>query len=289
MILVTGGSGQLARWLGHLQPDNIRTVPRAELDITDRDAVLGLFDELGPAVVINAAAHTAVDKAEEEPELAAAINRDGASHVAEGAQRAGARLLHVSTDYVFGESGLLDEPLEVDHPTRPRSVYGTTKLEGEHAVRRACPDATIVRTAWVYTGPGRARLGLAGDDFVTTMTRLGETHDTVTVVDDQMGSPTFARDLAAGLLEAVDNDAARGRTLHAAGAGRATWCDLARAVFEENGADPDRVRPCTTEEFPRPAPRPAYSVLSSGEWERFGLSPLRDWRDAVTAAMTWAR
>jgi len=165
------------------------------------------------------------------------------------------------------------------------SVYGRTKLEGERAVREAAPDATIVRTAWVYTGPARKRLGLPGSDFVTTMIALEASRETVAVVDDQVGSPTYARDLADGLLQLVDSDAARGRTVHAAGAGRASWCDLARAVFEEVGADPARVHPCTTADFPRPAPRPAFSVLSSAGWEAAGLSPLRDWREAVTAAI----
>ena len=284
MILVTGGNGQVARWLAHLDPEGVRAVSRDELDITDRQAVLDLVAEAKPSVVVNAAAHTAVDKAEDEPDAAASINRDGAAHVAEAARACGARLVHISTDYVFGETSILEQPLGVDHPTAPRSVYGKTKLEGEGAVRAACPDATIVRTAWVYTGPGRGELGLIGDDFVTTMARLEKSHEVLTVVDDQMGSPTFAKDLAAGLLEAAASDAARGRTLHAAGAGRATWCDLAKAVFEEIGADPERVRPCTTEDFHRPAPRPAYSVLSSLEWEECGLTPLRDWRAAVRAA-----
>ena len=188
MILVTGGQGQVARWLAHLAPDEVRTVSREDLDITDRGAVLDLVSDLKPATVINAAAHTAVDRAEDEPDCAMAINRDGAAHVAEAAAKSGARLLHISTDYVFGEPTILEEPLAVDHLTAPQSVYGATKLDGEYAVREACPEATIVRTAWVYTGPFREWLGLSGDDFVTTMMRLEKSHETLTVVDDQMGS-----------------------------------------------------------------------------------------------------
>jgi dTDP-4-dehydrorhamnose reductase len=285
MILVVGGSGQVGRWLAELGGDRVRALGSADLDVTDAVQVASMISDLRPTVVINSAAHTAVDAAEDEPERAAAINRDGAGNLARASADAQARFVHISTDYVFGEDSVLEDPLTEGHSCAPLSVYGRTKLEGERAVREAAPDATIVRTAWVYTGPARKRLGLPGSDFVTTMIALEASRETVAVVDDQVGSPTYARDLADGLLQLVDSDAARGRTVHAAGAGRASWCDLARAVFEEVGADSARVHPCTTADFPRPAPRPAFSVLSSAGWEAAGLSPLRDWREAVTAAI----
>lgn len=285
MIVVAGGSGQVGRWLAELGGDEVRALSSSELDVTDLSAVFAAVGELRPSVVVNCAAHTAVDAAESEPERAAAINATGAENLARACVGSGTRLVHVSTDYVFGETAVLDAPLAEDHPCAPLSVYGRTKLAGEQAVRAECPDATIVRTAWVYTGPARERLGLPDNDFVTTMIALEASQETLTVVDDQVGSPTYARDLAAGLLELVRLDTGCGSVLHAAGSGRASWCDLARAVFEEIGADPARVQACTTAAFPRPAPRPAYSVLSSAGWEDAGLAPLRHWRDAVAASV----
>jgi dTDP-4-dehydrorhamnose reductase len=182
-------------------------------------------------------------------------------------------MIHVSTDYVFpGDAG---RPYEVDDPTGPRSVYGATKLAGEHAVLAAHPDASVVRTAWVY--------GATGGNFVKTMAKLEAAHDTITVVDDQRGSPTWSADLARGLLELAVHGAPGG-VLHATGAGETTWCGLARAVFTELGADPGRVLPTTTDAYPRPAPRPAYSVLSDRAWRSAGLTPLPDWREALATA-----
>lgn len=284
MIVVAGGSGQVGRWLGELGGPVVKALPSNELDVTDAKATSLVLSELAPDWVINCAAYTAVDAAEDEPELAAAINARGAENLARAASEVGSRFIQVSTDYVFGESSVLEEPLAEDHPCSPMSVYGRTKLEGEEAVRAVCPDSTIVRTAWVYTGPARSRLELPGNDFVTTMLALESSRETLTVVDDQFGSPTFAYDLAAGLLQLVKTGAGAGTTVHVAGGGRASWFDLARAVFEEIGADPGRVKRCATEDFARPAPRPAYSVLSSVVWESAGLPPLREWRDALSAS-----
>ncbi|MBB1017336.1 dTDP-4-dehydrorhamnose reductase [Dietzia sp. DQ11-71] len=283
--MVAGGSGQVGRWLSVLGESRVHALSSAELDVTDVDATSTVVNELRPEYVVNCAAHTAVDLAEEEPARASAINGQGAENLARAATSVGSRFIQVSTDYVFGEAAVLDKPLAEDHPCFPLSVYGRTKLAAEVAVRAVCPEATIVRTAWVYTGPSRKRLELAGNDFVTTMLALEASRDTISVVDDQIGSPTFAHDLAAGLLELTDSGAGVGSTLHAAGGGQASWCDLARAVFEEIGADPGRVHACTTDAFPRPAPRPAFSVLSSAAWEDVGLAPLRDWREAVSAAV----
>ncbi|MFM1724947.1 dTDP-4-dehydrorhamnose reductase [Rhodococcus sp. PAM 2766] len=283
-ILVTGARGQLGGRLvrcaeaAGLPVDGVGS---AELDITDAGAV---DSWVAPgAVVVNCAAYTAVDAAESDEAAATAVNEIGARNLASACSRAGADLIHVSTDYVFSGDRKGDgaAPYEPGDPTGPRTVYGRTKLAGELAIREVLPDAQIVRTAWVYTG--------TGTDFVATMLRLEQEKDTVAVVDDQVGSPTYSEDLAAGLLELARVGGPRGATLHATNAGSATWFDLARAVFAGVGADPERVRPCTSAEFVRPAPRPAYSVLSARAWEAAGLTPLRPWQDALADALAQRR
>ncbi|GAB2725969.1 dTDP-4-dehydrorhamnose reductase [Nocardia thraciensis] len=258
-----------------LAPDAV-ALGRRDLDITDAEAVR---DVLRPGdTVVNCAAYTAVDAAESDPDAAFAGNETGPAVLAGACAEVGAGLIHLSTDYVF--DGTADKPYEPDDPTGPTSVYGRSKLAGERAVLRLAPDANIVRTAWVYTGDH--------GDFVATMRRLERERDTVAVVDDQLGSPTFAPDLAAGLLDLVARRAAGAAVppiLHATNAGRATWFDLARAVFAGVGADPGRVRPCTSAEFPSPVRRPAYSVLSDRAWVDAGLTPLRDWREALGDAL----
>jgi dTDP-4-dehydrorhamnose reductase len=289
-ILVTGARGQLGSDLMAVaERARVRAtgLGSADLDITDSGAVhatLAAFADdrgrtgadpvvSGRAVVINSAAYTAVDAAEDDPAAALAVNARGAGNVAAAAAANGLALIHLSTDYVF--PGDATEPYEVDDPTAPRSVYGYTKLAGERAVLAAHPGAHVVRTAWVY--------GATGSNFVKTMVALAASRQTVSVVDDQRGSPTWSADLAAGLLELAEVDAPGG-VLHATGAGETTWCGFARAVFSELGADPARVLPITTEAFPRPARRPAYSVLSGRAWARLGLTPLRDWRAALSVA-----
>lgn len=275
-ILVTGARGQLGGRLLALQ--DLVDVPIVgvgsdELDITDRGAV-DAWVEPG-SVVVNCAAYTAVDAAESDEETAAAVNATGPRNLASACARAGSRLIHVSTDYVF--AGDRAVPYETDDPTDPQTVYGRTKLAGELAIREVLPDAQIVRTAWVYTG--------VGNDFVATMLRLERDRDTVQVVTDQVGSPTYSADLAVGLLELARTGGGGATTLHATNSGTATWFDLARAVFEGVGADPARVRPCSSAEFVRPAPRPAYSVLSPASWVAAGLTPLRPWQDALGDAL----
>ena len=188
---------------------------------------------------------------------------------------AGARLVHISTDYVF--SGDFNRPYEISDQCGPLSVYGRSKLEGELAVHAELPEAQVVRTSWVYTGG-------SGSDFVAVMRRLAATDRTVDMVADQTGSPTYARDLVDALLQI----AAGGITaplLHAANAGAASRFDQAQAVFSLLGADPDRVRPVSTDAVPRPARRPVFSALGMAESARAGLTPLRPWRDALEAAL----
>jgi dTDP-4-dehydrorhamnose reductase len=292
--MVTGAGGALGRELvARLTPpadgasSGVVALTRAELDVTDpvavRDAVYaGLGPGDGPAVLVNASAFTAVDRAETDPEAAAdawAVNAEAPGLLAAACGEVGATMVHVSTDYVLGPlPGGERRPLEPDDPTAPAGVYARSKLAGEQRVRAALPDAHhVVRTAWVY--------GATGANFVRTMARLARERDTLDVVDDQHGSPTWSADLAAGLL-ALGRSSAPAGTRHATGGGATTWCGLARAVFSELGADPGRVRPCDTASFPRPAPRPVWSVLSDASWRAAGLAPLPPWRDALHAAVT---
>lgn len=252
----------------------LRALGRAELDLTDSAAVQAEVELYRPEVIVNAAAYTAVDAAEENEQLAHLSNAGGPALLAAAAGRVGARLVHVSTDYVFAGDGT--RPYEPDDVPDPRSAYGRSKLAGELAVREVLPEASyVVRTAWVY--------GASGANFVKTMARLERERETVSVVDDQRGSPTWAADLARGLVELASSAAPAG-IYHCTNGGDTTWYGLARAVFEELGADPDRVQPTTTAVYPRPAPRPAYSVLSSHAWTAAGLTPLPDWRDALARA-----
>lgn len=285
-VHVVGAGGQLGRALLAARPAGARVTghTREGLDVTDPASVTAALADLAPGdVVINAAAYTDVDGAESDRERAFAVNADGPAHLAAVTARGRARLIHVSTDYVLRPEAGRDrpfEPGEADPSAGPATVYGASKLAGEQAVRAADPAATIVRTAWVYTG------GPEDADFVGTMRRLERSRREISVVDDQRGSPTYVADLARGLWELAGlPDAAAGAVLHAAGGGEATWYDLARAVFAGVGADPDRVRPCSTSDFPRPAPRPAYSVLSGRSWRAAGLTPLRDWRAALADAL----
>lgn len=275
--LVTGAAGQLGsdllRVLAERGAVEVTGLGRAELDVADRAAVDAAVAELRPDVVLNAAGYTAVDAAESDPDGAVAGNVTGPENLALACAARRARLVHVSTDYVF--SGEASAPYPTDAPTGPRSVYGRTKLAGERAVRAACPDAYVVRTAWVY--------GQTGGNFVKTMVRLAGQRETLDVVDDQRGSPTWSRDLAGGLVTLARSGAPAG-VYHCTNGGDTTWCGLARAVFEELDADPARVRPTTSDQFVRPAPRPSYSVLSDVAWRAAGLPALPHWRDALRTA-----
>jgi len=278
--LVTGARGQLGTDVCRVlaaagtAPEDLLAVGSDELDITSPAAVQAMLGDFRPQVVLNAAAYTAVDQAETEEDRAFAVNAGGAALLAAAAARVEARLLHVSTDYVF--AGEATEPYPVAAVPDPRSAYGRTKLAGELAVRELAPEhGYVVRTAWVY--------GATGANFVKTMARLERSRDTIEVVDDQRGSPTWSADLARGLVELAASSARPG-IYHCTGAGQTSWFGLARAVFDELGADPARVLATTTDKFPRPAPRPAYSVLSDQAWRAAGLSPLPHWRSALRQA-----
>lgn len=271
--LITGAAGMLGRDLQlALQGRDVTALGRADLDITDPDAVDAAV--AGHDVVINSAAYTKVDDAETHESDARAVNATGPALLAEAAVRHGAKLVTVSTDYVFDGNGTA--PYAEDAPTDPLNAYGRTKAEGEAHVLRIAPDSSyVVRTAWIY--------GAHGPNFAATMLRLAQTHDTVSVVTDQVGQPTWTGDLARRIVELVDTDAPAG-IYHGTNSGQGSWYDFTKAIFAENGLDPERVLPTDSAAFVRPAPRPAYSVLGHDGWSRAGLAPMRDWRVALHAA-----
>lgn len=275
--LVTGAGGMLGTDLrAALEGRDATFVARADLDITDPaavDALVAAQLAIGD-VVINAAAYTAVDDAESHEDEAHAINAVGAGLVAAAAARSGARVVQISTDYVF--DGTATTPYAEGAPRHPMSAYGRTKAEGEERVLAANPDrAYVVRTAWLY--------GEHGPNFAKTMLRLAAERPTVDVVTDQIGQPTWTRDLAEQIMRLLDSDAPAG-IYHGTNGGTASWFDFARLIFELGGYDPESIRPTDSASFVRPAPRPAYSVLGHDAWFGAGIDPLRDWRSALRAA-----
>jgi dTDP-4-dehydrorhamnose reductase len=267
-LLVTGGAGMLgqavtaaATRLGH----DVVALSRAELDITDSDHVRRVIAAAEPRAVLNCAAWTDVDGAEVAELEATRINGDGAGVVARACAEADARLVHVSTDYVF--DGSSDRPWVESDPVGPIGAYGRSKLAGEEQIAAAGGNHAIARTAWLY--------GAGGKNFVDTMLALGAGRDEVSVVTDQVGSPTWTAHLAEGLVELAERDADTG-VFHVAGGGACSWYDLAVEVFDRAGIG-CRVVPTTAAAFQRPAPRPAYSVLGT---ER-GAPQLPPWQDGV--------
>ncbi len=274
-VLVTGADGQLGRELARTAPGDVHLVPlnRRALDVSSPANVADAFERHRPAIVINAAAYTAVDRAEQERDLAAAVNVDGPRLLAEAARNHGARLIHVSTDFVF--DGTASTPYAPAAETNPLGVYGATKRAGEVAL--SASDHLIVRTGWVYAS--------RGNNFVNTMLRLMKERDGLGVVADQIGTPTWAH----GLAEALWSFAARAGTAgiyHWSDAGVASWYDFAVAIQEEavalgllERAIP--VTPITAADYPTPARRPAYSVLDkTATWQLLGITPMH-WRTAL--------
>jgi dTDP-4-dehydrorhamnose reductase len=280
--LVTGAGGQLGTdlqaVLAQRSGDTVTALGRDRLDLTDeqqvRSVVRAWLDGAagGRRVLVNAAAYTAVDAAEDDEATALVVNGAAPGWLAQEMAGRG-RLVHVSTDYVF--DGTSTQPYGVGDEPAPRTAYGRTKLAGERAVAAVDDDAVVVRTAWVYAAHG--------SNFVRTMLRLEAERETVSVVDDQTGSPTWSADLARGLVAAALSPVQG--LLHATNTGATTRYDLARWVFELAGADPARVLPITTDAFPRPAPVPAYSVLDPASWTAAGLAALPPWRESVRACL----
>ena len=270
-ILVTGGGGMLAHALNCRFGDEATLLDRAALDITDAVAVANAV--IGFDVVINAAAYTAVDDAESHESDAFAVNATGAGNLATACARTGARLVHVSTDYVFDGTGT--EPHREFEPTNPLSAYGRSKLAGERAVLDAHLDgATVVRTAWLY--------GAGGRSFVATILAKARAGEPVSVVDDQFGQPTWTHDLADRIAELLDVPAG---VYHATNAGRCSWWEFAVAIYEGAGVATDLVSRTTSAAFARPAPRPANSVLGDDAARAVGIEPMRSWRLALDEAL----
>lgn len=285
-IVVIGRNGQLAEAL--VRRAKAKALPliaggRPQVDVTDIDSLKAFILDTRPSVVINAAAYTAVDQAEREPDAALAVNGDGPARLAALCASAGLPLIHISTDFVF--SGVTEGPYDTDAEPSPLGIYGASKAAGEVGVRSILPQHVIVRTSWVY--------GVHGNNFVKTMLRIGAEKDEVGVVNDQVGAPTFADDLADGLLRISENIAGGGSppmygTFHFANGGQTTWCGLAQAVFAAAGSSgrPLAVaKPITTAEYPTPAHRPIYSVLDTSTLSRVhGVWP-RKWDEAFAEAM----
>jgi dTDP-4-dehydrorhamnose reductase len=274
-FVVTGVKGQLGYDLVKQLSGNNHEVfgtDRNLLDITDEAAVYAFIEEVKPDAILHCAAYTNVDAAEENKEAAYAVNALGPKYLAQAASKVGAKMVLVSTDYVF--NGNATEPYEVDHPSEPLGVYGETKLAGEEFVKQHLDQYFIVRTAWVY--------GINGNNFVKTMLRLGKERDEVGVVHDQVGSPTYTVDLAAFMIELVQSD--KYGVYHATNEGVCSWYDFAVEIFKQAGMDV-KVNPLTSEQFPRPAARPKYSVLSKKKIVEQGFTPLRDWKEALAAYM----
>jgi dTDP-4-dehydrorhamnose reductase len=276
-VLVTGREGQVARCLAARAADRddleLVFAARPELDLARPETIGPLVRAVRPDVVVSAAAYTAVDQAEDEPELAFAVNGAGAGEVAKAAASVGAPVIHLSTDYVF--DGTLDRPYREDDPTGPQGVYGASKLAGERAVAEANPRHVIMRTAWVYSPFGK--------NFVKTMLRLAETRDEVSVVADQWGNPTSAGEIAEAILAAVrkvsDRDFEAWGVYHFAGQGRASWADFAEEIFKvsmKRGGPAAHVTRIATSDYPTKARRPANSQLESAKFLRtFDLAPHR--------------
>lgn len=272
--LVVGANGMLGQDLTAIlehRGERVVGVDRDAVDITDGKASAGLAR--GFDVVVNCAAHTAVDRAEEEEAAAFAVNAVGAANVARACRVAGARLVHISTDYVFDGSGT--EPYAEHAPLAPRSAYGRTKAAGEWAVRAECPDHLLVRTAWLY--------GANGPCFPLTIVRLARERGSVDVIDDQVGQPTWTADLADLVHRLVVAEVPAG-TYHGTSSGRTSWYGFAQAVVRSAGLDPAVVHPTTSAAFVRAAPRPAFSVLAHDTLAAVGVEPIGDWAERWAAA-----
>lgn len=277
MIVITGSTGQVGSALAKLIPE-ATALDRAALDLARPETIAAALDRLQPSLIYHCAAYTAVDAAEEDEATARTVNAEAVAELARWTARRGAKLVTYSTDYVF--DGTKQGAYVESDATNPISVYGRTKLAGEEAALEADPGALVVRTSWVISG--------SHPNFVATMVRLGR-RQPLQVVADQHGCPTVAADLAASTIAAVDRSVA-GR-LHLTSEDPTTWFELARASLTEAGLDPELVAPCATDDYPRPAPRPANSVLISERRAGYGIPQMRSWRQAlpglVEELLTW--
>jgi dTDP-4-dehydrorhamnose reductase len=277
--LITGGSGQLGLALQEeltVKGINYVATNSLQLDITNPVLVTKFVGSISPEIIVNAAAWTDVDGAESNEAVAFQVNAIGPKNLAIAAKKVGARLVQVSTDYVF--SGVSDSPWNEAAEHAPRSVYGSTKSAGEKFVLSELPNASyVVRTAWLYSADRK--------NFAKTMIKLALNGDgEVRVVNDQVGQPTFAADLAKQIINLVSTDVSSG-IYHGTNSGQASWFEFAQEMFKLVGADASRVIPVSTSKFPRPAERPSFSVLGHDDWDKTKLEPMRDWQIALAEAM----
>jgi dTDP-4-dehydrorhamnose reductase len=272
-LVVLGAGGMLGRALvEHLAQHAPLTAARADVDVTNQDALQSFIPE--GATVINASAYTDVDGSESNEAAAFAINADAVQSIAETVKAKGGRLIHISTDYVF--DGNASEPYAEDATRSPQTAYGRSKLAGEEAVQKILPDSgIIVRTAWLYGYPGKS--------FPATILKASRNREFLDVVTDQVGQPTWTGDVAAMVESLVAKKIAHG-IFHATNSGETSWHGFAQEVFRQATLDKDRIHPVTSDAFPRPAPRPSYSVLGHSAWGSHGLPEPRPWQDAFADA-----
>ena len=269
-ILITGSNGMLGHDLIEALKDNhelVLTTSRT-LDITDKEQVFDFISQNKPDIVINSAAYTDVDGCEENQDLAYSINGEGVKNLAFACREADSALLHISTDYIF--NGENTRPWVEDDEIGPISVYGKSKLKGEQAILEILDKFFIVRTAWLY--------GVNGRNFPKTMLELAENHSQITVVYDEVGTPTYTPDLANAISQLIETE--HYGIYHITNSGSCSWCEFARYIFEVAGKDVE-VIPVTAAQFARPAPRPHYSVLENRNWIEKGFEPLRSYKEAI--------
>ena len=277
-ILVTGGNGQLGKSLQKIAPEypdhEFFFCDLPEGDITDRDRMAGLINETGAEIIVNCAAYTAVDKAEEEPEAARSVNTYGPEVLASLAGEYGIKIVHISTDYIF--DGVSARPYREDDAANPRTVYGRTKLEGEIALRMSGVDAAIIRTSWLYSEYGA--------NFVKTMLRLAGDGRDIRVVDDQTGCPTYATDLARAIVAVIEEGEEGIKIYHYSNEGSTTWLGFAREIFHQAGQKP-LLDGISTAEYNAKAHRPAYSVLDTSAIKSIGVE-IRNWKEALAECLS---
>jgi dTDP-4-dehydrorhamnose reductase len=277
--LITGGTGQLGIAVSEVLGERgilFHPWGSQDLDVTKGPIIRDFISQQSPKVIVNCAAWTDVDGAETNELQASSVNSGGAESIALAAKQCGAKLIHISTDYVF--SGESKSPWQISETINPQSAYGRTKAEGENRVLATYPEnSSIVRTAWLYSSRGK--------NFAKTMTRFAlKGRGEVRVVNDQMGQPTSASDLAKKIVELGLSTSPAG-VYHGTNSGQATWFEFAEEIFKLAGADVGRVTPVSSSEYPRPAKRPSYSVLSHAAWVSTSVKPMRDWRIALADAM----
>ena len=269
-ILITGSNGMLGHDLQEVLADKhelILTTSKT-LDITDKQHTMDFIFEVKPDIVINSAAYTDVDGCEENQDIAYAVNGEGVRNLALACKEVDCALVHVSTDYVF--DGTARDHIKEDGKIGPISIYGKSKLKGEEAILEILDKFFIVRTAWLY--------GINGKNFPKTILELAQNHSEITVVYDEVGSPTYTPDLADGIAKLIETDYYG--IYHLTNSGSCSWCEFARYIFEVAEVDV-KVIPVTASEFARPAPRPSYSVLDNDNWVKNGFEPLRSYKDAI--------